>query len=119
VSGQFQQHDRGAFFVHAEVTCLDFIDDHTALVSGVITSAKKVPPGLEYIKVGAPFLIYIQDNGEGAGAAPDRVSWYFVGDVGIPFPCGDEGFIAFAEQYFEEFPQDVTTITVGNFQVSR
>src|SRR5436305_7986383 len=65
VSGQFEQQnpENGKTIVHGTVTCLDFVNDTTALVSGIITDVHKIPASLSFIQPGAPFILLIQDNG--------------------------------------------------------
>jgi hypothetical protein len=119
VNGHFEQHnpDNNNLFVHGTVSCLDFVNDTTVLVSGFLTDVHNVPPGFEYIQPGAAFLLFIQDNGNGSGGPADRVSFYFVNDV--PFPCGDAEFIAGTAQLFQELPEFTHLLTAGNVQVSR
>lgn len=118
VSGQFEQEnpDNGKTIVHGTITCLDFVNDTTALVSGIITDAHKIPDSLSFIQPGAPFILLVQDNGEGQGSSPDQVSLFDAEDVGVVFPCGDPGFIALAYSVLLPY---TFPLTAGNFQVSR
>ena len=80
VSGQVQlqarstpdRHDtRG---VHVEVDCLNVIGN-LAIVSGIITKSSADPgsPGA----LGNVAVFAVEDNGEGASAAPDRITLLF------------------------------------------
>ncbi len=118
VSGQFEQQnpDNGGTLVHGTITCLDFVNDATVLASGILTDVHKIPPSLSFIQTGAPFILLIQDNGQGQESPPDQVSLFDVEDVGVVFPCGDPGFIALAYSVLSQY---TFPLTAGNFQVSR
>ena len=72
VSGRFEYHqvvEGEAFKFNVDVTCMNVYDGNRAKIGGVIrvSNDPTLPPG-----VYAWFQVF--DNGEGAGAAPDRSS---------------------------------------------
>lgn len=73
VSGQFNLTFEGSgnFRVHAEVTCLRVVGNQ-AWIGGVNKSSTNPA----FVGLESGFLV--EDNGEGANAAPDRVSLMFV-----------------------------------------
>ena len=73
VSGQYNLTFEGSGNnrVHAEVTCLRVVGNQ-AWIGGVIKSSN-IPA-----RVGREGGFLVEDNGEGRGAAPDRVSLMFV-----------------------------------------
>jgi hypothetical protein len=78
VSGQFEYHQVAlgeSFNFHVDVTCMNVYDGNRAKIGGVITVSNDptLPPG-----VFAWFQVF--DNGEGAGAPPDRSSLIGFGD---------------------------------------
>jgi len=70
VEGEYDNHNRAAGFVnHGDVTCLRFINDHDAVLSGVAQKSDNpaAPPGTTAV-------FRVGDNGEGADDPPDQVS---------------------------------------------
>jgi hypothetical protein len=99
VSGQAQL-DARAFpaRVHMRVTCLR-IEGNIAYVSGVNTNAD--PAFFE----GVWAIFAVQDNGEGAGSPPDRVTQFHPAQVQGPAAC------------LTESPSDFMDVGQGNVQV--
>lgn len=115
VSGQFEVHGTlspGVDSLHAAVTCLDFLDDHTAVVSGVITDVHNLPPALSFIQPGSPFATLVQDNSSGQSGAPDVTGPFLTDDPSVTFSCGDPGLLPYLVPY-------LVPLDNGNFQVSR
>ena len=102
MSGQYNltREGSGNFRVHAEVTCLHVVGNR-AWIGGVNKSSTN--PALVGLEGG--FLV--EDNGEGGGAAPDRVSLMFVA-LG---PGGAAAVVC------DEFPFRLFDIDKGNVQV--
>lgn len=117
VTGQFEQHnpDQAKIAVHGSVTCIDFLDDHTALIIGTLTVVHdRIDPTPGDPVPGDPFVLLVQDNGQGSGT--DKVAPYGYDPSGGQFPCGDPGFDQAAGGFFL---QHLATLTAGNFQISR
>lgn len=72
--GQFQANwsRTDGYMFHMALDCLD-VQGNMAFVSGTVT---KVSPN-EITSVGDPFVFWIEDNGRGVDAAPDRISLFF------------------------------------------
>ncbi|MGH2674181.1 MAG: hypothetical protein ACRDKA_08045 [Actinomycetota bacterium] len=99
VSGQAQLDARGfPARVHMRVTCLR-IEGDIAYVSGVNTNAD--PDFFE----GVWAIFAVQDNGEGGGSPPDRVTEFHPAQVQGPTAC------------LTESPSDFMEIGQGNVQV--
>jgi hypothetical protein len=77
VSGSFESKSPGQDIrVHGTITCMQILaDGKTAVLTGTVT--KVVGEGFP-IAEGNPIYFKVQDNGEGANAADDRFSDYFV-----------------------------------------
>jgi hypothetical protein len=78
VSGRFEYHqivEGESFDFNVDVTCMNVYDGNRAKIGGVVTQSSDPtePPG-----VFAWFQVF--DNGEGAGAPPDRSSLVGFGD---------------------------------------
>lgn len=74
VSGQFELHFTSTDAnIHGDVTCL-VVDGNRAWLGGVVTRTSD--PSL--VADGQNFVWRAVDNGEGANAAPDQVSSYFL-----------------------------------------
>lgn len=99
VGGQAQLYARGfPAKVHMQVTCLR-VDGSVAYVSGINTKAD--PDVFEGIWA----IFGVQDNGEGAGSAPDRITEFQPAAVQGPNAC------------LAESPDDWMDVQHGNIQV--
>jgi hypothetical protein len=97
--------------VHVAIDCLVF-DGNQAVVVGHITRST-VP---EFGLVGDGVIFGVEDNGEGRGAEPDRISFVF------PFPAADRELVCELAEAGEYFPVEVNgaplfPIEGGNVQV--
>ena len=75
VTGQSELHNRSTDAAsHVEIDCLNVVGN-LAIVSGIITKSPADPgsPGA----VGNVAAFAVEDNGEGASAAPDRITLLF------------------------------------------
>ena len=70
VQGEYDNHNRqGGFVNHGDVDCIRFIGTNGAVLSGRVTrSTNPLAPE------GSISLFRVEDNGQGANDAPDRVS---------------------------------------------
>lgn len=59
---------------HFAVDCLN-VDGNTATISGYLTSTN-----FEFADPGAAFWFRVEDNGQGANAAPDRSTFFYFDD---------------------------------------
>ena len=100
VRGQFETHRAGFYRLHAELDCLRIVGN-AAFMSGVITHTDV--PDEPHRQVGDPVMLWVEDNGEGATADPDRVSFLMLGDWG---GCEEDPFIMI-----------VRPVVAGNVQV--
>lgn len=72
VSGEAQIDNRSVpGRLHIQINCLNVIGNK-AIMSGTITSSTEAG-----VPVGASSIFGVQDNGEGAGSAPDRITQQF------------------------------------------
>lgn len=79
--GQLQTDWDDGLKFHMEITCL-VVDGNQAWLGGVITKTT----GSGVFAVGSEWVWSVADNGEGAAAAPDELTFFF------PYPatlCGD------------------------------
>ncbi|HEU4746999.1 MAG TPA: hypothetical protein VFS56_00750 [Gemmatimonadaceae bacterium] len=82
VAGEYENHNRqGAATNHGDVDCLRFVGTNVAVMSGTIT--RHTNPLLE----GGRSIFTVQDNGEGSGAAPDKVSVLWLFPAGSTVDC--------------------------------
>ena len=74
---------------HMEITCLA-VSGNDAWMGGTVTSTHDAT----IYPVGTTFMVRVQDNGQGNGAAPDRMSFFFFANpalcnakpnLGLPF----------------------------------
>ena len=70
-------HVRGPFgdgdiVLHLRIDCLE-VSGTTAVATGTV-DVQKLPPGAPFDPDGIYAIFAVQDNGEGAGTAPDRVT---------------------------------------------
>jgi len=84
VSGTFESHSPGQnIHVHGNITCLTVLPDgKTAAMGGVVTNVNANNPF--GVTVGTKIWFRVRDNGEGANAAPDEFSDYYIFEY-----CGD------------------------------
>jgi hypothetical protein len=85
-------------FVKGEYKCIDVVGGNFATASGVITQGDLA---------GLCFVASAQDNGEGANAPPDLISFLFFGPCSIIVP----------ESACYELPQPAVVPIRGNLQV--
>lgn len=70
VQGEYDNHNRQQGFVnHGDIDCLRLIGSNGAVLSGTIRKSDN-PANVP----GSRTIFRVEDNGEGEGAAPDRVS---------------------------------------------
>lgn len=103
VTGSWESKSPGQEIrTHGTITCVIFLDNKTAVMTGVIT--KKDGDGFAKFKEGDPVWFKVRDNGEGANAKPDEFTDYYIAKS---IPCRD-------------FPNlKMTPIIGGNIQVKR
>jgi hypothetical protein len=121
VSGQFEQHGPevrelfgetpGQVSGHGTVTCLYLVDDHTAVVSGFITDVHNLPDALSFIQPGSPFVLLVQDNGNGNSGGPDLTGPFLTDLPGGTFSCSDPDVLA-------ALLPVLVPLKSGNFQVT-
>lgn len=74
VKGQFESHWGPEFMFHMDITCLVVVDNK-AWLGGVTTRSNN-----DNYPVGQQWVFSVVDNGEGANAAPDQLSYFY----GVP-----------------------------------
>lgn len=89
VSGSWESKSPGQNVrTHGTITCLQLVDNKTAIMSGIITHrAGDDFPGTN---VGDPIYFKVRDNGEGANSAGDLFTDYYPGfnncsNLNLPF----------------------------------
>jgi hypothetical protein len=82
VKGQFESH-WGEYRFHMEITCLA-VDGNRAWLGGVTTRSNN-----ESFPVGHEWVFSVVDNGQGANADPDQLSYFYFLDAS---DCTDPGF---------------------------
>jgi hypothetical protein len=77
VTGSWESKSPGQLLrTHGTLTCLTFIDDKTAYMTGVVThKVGEGSPG-QY-EVGMPVWFKVRDNGEGDNSNPDEFTDYY------------------------------------------
>ena len=115
------QHTQG------DVTCVNFFDN-VAVLAGFVTAngnGGDQEAGYYVFRVGGNFVIFVEDNGEGGGAAPDRITLVaqFFGNGEFPdldFP-DDQSVVDFACTQplgvVQSFLSPLNDIVAGNIQV--
>lgn len=82
VTGQVEGHNSAiGFDFHGVVNCL-YVDGNTAIIIGVVTDGFRADLGLDV--TGWSFAWGMRDNGEGAGAEPDLIGFFFLRPLAIP-----------------------------------
>lgn len=77
VSGSWESKSPGQEGrTHGKITCLVFLDDKTAYMTGVVEKVQG--DGLAKIKEGATIWFKVKDNGEGKNAQPDEFTDYYI-----------------------------------------
>ena len=71
VKGQFESHWGSEFMFHMDITCLTVVDNK-AWLGGVTTRSNN-----EDFPVGQEWVFSVVDNGEGANAEPDQLSYFY------------------------------------------
>ena len=90
-----------------DIDCLN-TDGNVAIMSGIITRVVRVlPDNYDYVETGQHIQFKAIDNGEGANADPDEMSWFAHGTPEEIPPC---------DEYDVNF--DLFTIDAGNIQVN-
>ena len=107
ITGQYQQRNPDlGLRLHGSVDCVS-TSGNRVFVSGIISNVQN--PGITGIPEGAVFMLFVEDNGEGASAPPDRISPFIYGVP--PFSCTNaaiQDFLAARTDPLES----------GNFQVT-
>ena len=83
VEGEYDNHNRqGGFVNHGDIDCLRFIGTNGAVMSGrVQRSTNPAAPA------GSRAIFRVEDNGEGTGDLPDRISQLFNFPPDSPSDC--------------------------------
>jgi hypothetical protein len=101
VQGEYDNHNRQAGFVnHGDIDCLRLIGTNGAVMGGPSRRSDNPAAG-----PGSRVIFRVEDNGEGAGDVPDRVSLLFLFPPGSTEDC----------QIFT--PPNTSPIEGGNIQV--
>ena len=82
-TGEYQYHFRAAdFFIHGTVTCVSTVGNR-GFVGGVIDAVGSADPADQAL-VGTEIWWLVEDNGQGANAAPDRTTSLLFAVPGLP-----------------------------------
>jgi hypothetical protein len=117
VKGQAQfafRADEGSsevsFRSHFRIDCMHFLDDHTAMLGGVVTW------DTEPSYIGTTAIFVVQDNDQGAAHAPDQSSWpYYSADFGAELDC--EGVAAAIESGAVSLADMLHPVDRGNIKI--
>jgi hypothetical protein len=78
VSGSWETTSPGQNVrTHGTITCLQLVDNNTAIMSGIIT--QRAGDDFAGTNVGDPIYFKVRDNGEGANSAGDQFTDYYPG----------------------------------------
>jgi hypothetical protein len=115
VSGQVQVKNRALDVrAHIDVDCLKFEGGNRAIAGGTITESSNP----ELIAPGRISVFGVEDNGEGEGAPPDRITT--IPDYAPPKSCNEFTFVGDTLRELANpsvVVRALTPITAGNIQV--
>jgi hypothetical protein len=99
-----------SFSSHFRIDCMHFLDDHTAILGGVVTF------DTEPSFIGTTAIFVVQDNGRGTANAPDQSSFpYYSANVGIELNC--ETAAALIESGAVNMEDMLHPVLAGNIQI--